>query len=111
LPGPSRADSALASPVRPEIAECLPSLDADQLIEDYRRLMKLTNAEMVPYPDKDLVRASRRLIRHQADVPVLLSAMASTPDCRRPSRTWVASKTSAVRSTTVLHYPARPPLR
>jgi hypothetical protein len=61
-------------------AERLPSLDADQLIEDYRRLMKLTSPELVPYPDKDLVRASRRWIRHQADVPVFLSAMASKPD-------------------------------
>ncbi|HET7206962.1 MAG TPA: hypothetical protein VFI95_10330 [Terriglobales bacterium] len=62
-------------------AERLPSLDAtDQLIEDYRRLMKLINPELVPYPDKDLVRANRRLIRHDADVPVLLSGMASKPD-------------------------------
>ena len=77
----------LAEAVRDEVeenlllhAERLPSLDADQLIEDYRRLMKLTSPELVPYPDQDLVRASRRLIRHDADVPVLLSAMASKPD-------------------------------
>jgi hypothetical protein len=35
---------------------------------------------MVPYPHPDLVRSSRLLIRHAADVPVLLSAMASSPD-------------------------------
>ncbi len=58
----------------------LPSLDADQLIEDYRRLIKLTNPEMIAYPEKDLVRASRHLIRHAADVPVLLSAVAARPD-------------------------------
>jgi predicted nucleic acid-binding protein len=77
----------LAEVVRDEVeenlllhAERLPSLDADQLIEDYRRLMKLSNPEVIPYPDGDLVRASRDLIRHAADVPVLLSAVASKPD-------------------------------
>jgi len=77
----------LAAVVRDEVeenlllhAERLPSLDADQLIEDYRRLIKLSNPELVPYPDSDLVRSSRHLIRHAADVPVLLSAMAIKPD-------------------------------
>jgi predicted nucleic acid-binding protein len=77
----------LAEVVRDEVeenlllhAERLPALDADQLIEDYRHLIKLTNPEIVPYPDKDLVRLNRHLIRHAADVPVLLSAMASKPD-------------------------------
>ena len=77
----------LAEVVRDEVeenlllhAERLPSLDADQLIEDYRRLIKLTNPELVPYPDKGLVLSSRHLIRHAADVPVLLSAVASKPD-------------------------------
>jgi predicted nucleic acid-binding protein len=77
----------LAEAVREEVeenmllhAERLPFLDADQLIEDYRRLIKLTHPEIVPYPDKNLVRSSRHLIRHAADVPVLLSAMASKPD-------------------------------
>ena len=77
----------LAEVVRDEIeenlllhAQRLPALDADQLIEDYRRLIKLTNPEFVPYPDEDLVRSSRNLIRHAADVPVVLSAMASKPD-------------------------------
>jgi predicted nucleic acid-binding protein len=77
----------LAEVVRDEVennlllhAEHLPSLDADQLIEDYRRLIRLTSPELVPYPDNGLVRSSRHLIRHAADVPVLLSAMASQPD-------------------------------
>jgi hypothetical protein len=30
----------------------LPALDAGQLIEDYRRLIKLTNPEFVPTPTK-----------------------------------------------------------
>lgn len=77
----------LAEAVRDEVeenlllhAERLPSLDADQLIESYRRLIRLTDPEIVPYPDAALVRSSRHLIRHAADVPVLLSAMASRPD-------------------------------
>jgi len=61
-------------------AERLPALDADQLIEDYRDLIKFTNPEIVPYADEDLVCLSRHLIRHAADVPVLLSATASKPD-------------------------------
>ncbi len=58
----------------------LPAYEADQLVEDYRRLIKLMNPELIPYPDLDLVRSGRHLIRHAADVPVLLSAVASKPD-------------------------------
>jgi len=61
-------------------AHRLPSLDADKLIEQYRRLTKLANPQLVPYPDAALVRSSRHLIRHEADVPVLLSAVFSRPD-------------------------------
>jgi predicted nucleic acid-binding protein len=77
----------LAEVVRDEVeenilshAQKLVSLDADQLIEDYRELIRLTKPEIVPYPSKELVRSSRHRIRHEADVPVLLSAIASTPD-------------------------------
>ncbi len=77
----------LAEVVRDEVeenlllhAEALSSHDADQLIDDYRRLIQLTNPEIVPYPTKELVHSSRHLIRHAPDVPVLLSAMASKPD-------------------------------
>lgn len=77
----------LAEVVRDEVEENLllhaarlSSLDADQLIEDYRRLIRLTHPEIVPYPQKESVRSSRHLIRHAADVPVLLSAVAAKPD-------------------------------
>ena len=77
----------LAQIVRDEVeenlllhAERLPSLEGDKLIEHYRRLVKLTDPEMVPYPEEALVRSSLHLIRHTADVPVILSAMASKPD-------------------------------
>ena len=77
----------LAEVVREEVeenllvhVERLPSLEADELIEHYRRLIKLTDPEMVSYPTEALVRSSRHLIRHAADVPILLSAMASKPN-------------------------------
>ena len=77
----------LAEVVRDEVernlllhAERLSSADGEQLIEGYRRLINLTDAQLVPYPARALVRSSRHLIRHEADVPVLLSAMASKPD-------------------------------
>jgi predicted nucleic acid-binding protein len=77
----------LAEAVRDEVEENLllharrrAIPEAEQLIEDYRRLVKLTAPEIIPYPAADLVRRSRQLIRHAADVPVLLSAMASRPD-------------------------------
>lgn len=77
----------LAQAVRDEVeenllihAERLDLAEADLLIEDYRRLIKLTHPEIVPYPSKDQVVSNRHLIRHGADVPVLLSAMASKPD-------------------------------
>ena len=103
----------LAEVVRDEVednlllhAERLPSLDADQLIEDYRRLIRLTNAELVPYPDKNLVRSSRHLIRHAADVPVLLSAMASRPDWLLTHNTKHFTKTVAQRTKLRIATPA-----
>jgi predicted nucleic acid-binding protein len=80
-------------------AERLPLLDADQLIEDYRRLIKLTNPELVPYPSQNLVGARQHLIRHSADVPVLLSAMASKPDWLLTHNTKHFTKTVAHRTS------------
>lgn len=103
----------LAEIVRDEVednlllhAERLPSLDAHQLIEDYRRLIRLTSPELVPYPDKSLVRASRHLIRHAADVPVLLSAMASKPDWLLTHNTKHFTKTVAQETTPRIATPA-----
>lgn len=84
----------------------LPSLDADQLIEDYRRLIKLSHPEIVPYPDKDLVRASHGLIRHAADVPVLLSAMAAKPDWVLTHNTRHFTKVVAQRTSLCIATPA-----
>jgi hypothetical protein len=72
----------LAEVVRDEVeenlllyAEGLPALDAEQLIEHYRHLIKLTNPEIITHPDKYLVRLNRQLIRHAADIPVLPPAI------------------------------------
>ena len=77
----------LAEAVREEVEENLllhavrlPSVQADRLIENYRRLIRLAKPEFIPYPDLDSVQANRHLIRHAADVPVVLSAMAAKPD-------------------------------
>lgn len=77
----------LAEAVRDEVdenlsrqAQRLTSGEREKLIGRYRRLIQLTDPEIVPYPTETLVRSSRHIIRHAADVPVLLSAMASTPD-------------------------------
>ena len=103
----------LAEVVRAEVeenlllhAQRLPALDADQLIEDYRRLIKLTNPEFVPYPDVELVRSSRHLIRHAADVPVVLSAMASKPDWLLTHNTKHFTKAVAERTALRIATPA-----
>lgn len=77
----------LAEVVREEVEENLLlsagrlcAEEAEELIENYRRLIELIRPESIPYPGADIVQANRHLIRHESDVPVLLSAMAATPD-------------------------------
>lgn len=103
----------LAEVVRDEVeenlllhAERLPSLDADELIKDYRQLIKLTNPELVPYPHEGLVSASRHLIRHAQDVPVLLSAVSSKPDWLLTHNTKHFTKTVALRTSLRIATPA-----
>jgi predicted nucleic acid-binding protein len=103
----------LAEAVRDEVeenlllhAERLPSLDIEQLIADYHRLIKLTNPELVPYPDVDVVQSSRYLIRHEPDVPVLLSSMASRPDWLLTHNTKHLTKAVAQRTSLRIATPA-----
>jgi predicted nucleic acid-binding protein len=56
------------------------AVEAEQVLDDYAELIRLARPEIVPYPHEKDVLASRRLIAHEADVPVLLSAMAARPD-------------------------------
>lgn len=53
---------------------------ARQVVDDYLQLLRLARAERVPPPAEAEVSRARALIRHAADVPVLLSAMRSRPD-------------------------------
>jgi predicted nucleic acid-binding protein len=76
----------LAEAVREEVEENLmlhavrlSASSADKLIENFRGLIKLTRPELIAYPGADAVQANRHLIRHAADVPVLLSAIGAKP--------------------------------
>jgi predicted nucleic acid-binding protein len=77
----------LAQAVRDEVEENLlthagrlPGALANQIVGEYDRLLALMQAEIVPYPAAKDVGNSRSLIRHLADVPILLSAIACKPD-------------------------------
>lgn len=77
----------LAAAVREEVEENLlvhvNRLDeraARRLLTDYDRLLELLKPEPVPFPAEAEIRASRHLIRHEADVPVLVSALVARPD-------------------------------
>jgi len=103
----------LAEVVREEVeenlllhAKRLPLLDADQLIDDYRQLIKLANPQLIPYPERALVRSSRHFIRHEADVPVLLSAMAGKPDWLLTHNTKHFTRTVAQRASLRIATPA-----
>lgn len=103
----------LAEVVRDEVeenlllhAERLLPKAADLLVDDYRQLIKLTHPELVPYPSKDQVRSCRHLIRHEADVPVLLSAMASKTDWLLTHNTRHFTETVAQRTSLRIATPA-----
>lgn len=77
----------LAEVVRLEVEENLitrastfEAEDAEQVLEDYVRFIDLARPEVVAPPSASEVARSRHLIRHAADVPVLLSAVQSKPD-------------------------------
>jgi hypothetical protein len=85
----------------------LSSLDAEQLIDGYRRLIDLTKPELVPYPSAESVRAGRHLIRHAADVPVRLSAVTSEPDWLLTYNTRHFTKAVAERNSLRIATPAQ----
>jgi hypothetical protein len=77
----------LAEVVRLEVEEnllhhaaALPPPEAEQVLADYGMLLTLTRPESVSLPDVEAVVQAHALIRHAADVPVLLSALRSQPD-------------------------------
>jgi len=77
----------LAEYVREEVEENLLSraaqlspAEAELVIDGYGKLLKLARPEIIPLPSAQEVARSRHLIRHAADVPVILSAMQAQPD-------------------------------
>lgn len=77
----------LAEAVREEVEENLltrlggsDAAEGSRVLDSYTRLIALMKPEIVPYPSVAEVGSARHLIRHAADVPVLLSAIASRPD-------------------------------
>jgi hypothetical protein len=77
----------LAEAVREEVEENLlvrlggmESGDVNRVLDSYVHLIDLMKPEIVPFPGEGEVMAGRHLIRHAADIPVLLSAIASRPD-------------------------------
>jgi hypothetical protein len=77
----------LAEVVRQEVetnllsrASSFGEIEARRVVDDYLQLIRLARPEIVSPPSEAEVARSRALIRHEADVPVLLSAMRSRPD-------------------------------
>jgi predicted nucleic acid-binding protein len=104
----------LAEAVRDEVeqnllfhAQRLSASAADKLIGNHHRLIRLTNPEVIPWPEIDDVNASRHLIRHEADVPVLLSAMSSRPDWLLSHNTKHFTQTVAQRTGLRIATPAQ----
>lgn len=87
-------------------AERLPSPAAQELLAVYNKLLDLCEPEIVASPDADLVRANRHLIRHEADVPVLLSAITSKPDWVLTHNTRHFSRAVAERTSLRIATPA-----
>jgi predicted nucleic acid-binding protein len=61
-------------------ASTFSAAEAEQVLDDYIKMIEMAQPEIVPPPAADDVARSLHLIRHIADVPVLLSAMHSQPD-------------------------------
>jgi predicted nucleic acid-binding protein len=51
-----------------------------QILSDYDKFRLLAKPRMIPEPDAAEVASAAHLIRHQNDVPVLVSAINSAPD-------------------------------
>ncbi len=56
------------------------SVDPERPLRAYYKFLALSNPEIVSLPQRSLIESNRNLIRHAADLPVLLSAMTAQPD-------------------------------
>ena len=71
---------------------------ANDTINAYSTLLRLINPEFIPLPTKQEVDRHRHLIRHQADVPVLVSALKASPDWFLTTNTRHFTKQVALRT-------------
>ena len=71
---------------------------ANETINAYSTLLRLLQPEFIPLPTKQEVDRHRHLIRHQADVPVLVSALQAAPDWFLTTNTRHFTKQLALRT-------------
>lgn len=71
---------------------------ANDTINAYSTLLRLIDPEFIPLPSKQEVDRHRHLIRHQADVPVLVSALKARPDWFLTTNTRHFTKQVALRT-------------
>lgn len=71
---------------------------ANETVNAYSTLLRLLSPEFISLPNKQEVDRHRHLIRHQADVPVLVSAMKATPDWFLTTNTRHFTKQVALRT-------------
>ena len=94
----------LAKYVQGEVEENLLELLASdarlgsEIINVYGTLLRLLGPEYVALPSKQEVERHRHLIRHQADVPVLVSALKAAPDWFLTTNTRHFNKQVALRT-------------
>jgi hypothetical protein len=94
----------LAKYVQGEVEEKLLELLAsdartgNEIINVYATLLRLLDPEHVALPSKQEVERHRHLIRHQADVPVLVSALKAAPDWFLTTNTRHFNKQVALRT-------------
>jgi predicted nucleic acid-binding protein len=88
------------------IAATLTPEHGSDLLEVYRQFLQLCDLERIPFPDPGAERVSRHLIRHQADVAVLLSAVAARPAWLLTNNTKHFTREVAVKSGLRIATPA-----
>lgn len=70
----------------------------NEIINVYGTLLRLLDPEYVSLPSKQEVERHRHLIRHQADIPVLVSALKAAPDWFLTTNTRHFNKQVALRT-------------
>jgi len=94
----------LAEYVRSEVEENLLALLAsdsrlaNETIDTYSQLLRILKPEPIPLPTTEEIVQHRHLIRHQADIPVLVSALHAAPDWLLTTNTRHFTKEVAART-------------